>query len=107
MITEVYVVTMEGVYRHNIMGVFQELEFAKNVAINAIKEEKDDYHCFEVREFDVGVPTNLDGRLKFVVKRTDRRGESDYVLSFMDEKDLAEKEAERRRNWEKLLTKVT
>ena len=95
--TEVYVVTMEGVYRHNIMGVFQEFEFAKNIAISAIKEERDNYHRFEVREFDVGVPTNLDGRLKFIVKRTGRRGESDYELLFTDEKDIAEKEA-----WQKL-----
>ena len=82
--TEVYVVTMEGVYRHNIMGIFKKLEFAKQVAINAIKEERDDYHSFDVREFDLGVPTNLDGRLKFTVKRTSRRNGSEDILSYTE-----------------------
>ena len=78
---EVFIVTKQGVYRHEIMGVFQDLEFAKNVAIDCIKAEHDDYHDFHVIQFDVGAPTKSDGTLKYIIERKqDLREGCNYVI---------------------------
>jgi hypothetical protein len=86
---DVYIVTMQGVYRHNIMGVYRQLDNAKVAAIVAIKAEEDNYHRFDVRKFEVDVATNGDGKLVFRVKRQqDLRETCRYVLVCKDEKSL-------------------
>jgi hypothetical protein len=45
---EVYVVVQEGVYRHAIHGVFSTLEKAKECAYISCKDDKDDYHTYDI-----------------------------------------------------------
>jgi len=61
-LTLVYVVIKEGVYRHDIVGVWDSLDLAKAAAEGAIAAEKDDYHRFVVVE----TPLNLVGTDKVV-----------------------------------------
>ena len=87
----VYIVTMQGVYRHNIMGVYRQLDVAKAAAIIAIKAEEDNYHRFDVREFRVDMATNDDGKLVFRIKRQqDLRENCKYILVCKDEKSLVD-----------------
>jgi hypothetical protein len=44
----VYVVVQKGIYRHAIVGVHTMFGLAKSDALEAIKTEPDDYHCYEV-----------------------------------------------------------
>ena len=43
-----YVITREGVYRHEILGVFSDKQKAIESASIAINEEKDNYHEIHV-----------------------------------------------------------
>ncbi len=57
-----FAVSREGVYRHEIVGIYDDVEFAIERGVNSSKEEKDDYHHFEVLEFMINEDTR-DGRL--------------------------------------------
>ena len=46
--TKMFVVVVQGVYRHEILGVFDDYSLAVKVAQDAAYEEKDGYHTFEV-----------------------------------------------------------
>ena len=46
--TKMFVVVVQGVYRHEILGVFDEYSLAVKAAQDAAYEEKDGYHTFEV-----------------------------------------------------------
>jgi hypothetical protein len=52
---KVYVITKEGVYRHEIVGVCSDLEKAKEIARRSDDVEDDNYHSFEIREFILGL----------------------------------------------------
>lgn len=52
-----YVVIKKGVYRHNVIGVWDNLANAKKAAEGAIASEPDDYHQMEI----VRTPLNLIG----------------------------------------------
>jgi hypothetical protein len=45
---KMFVVVVQGVYRHGILGVFDDYSLAVKVAQDAAYEEKDGYHDFEV-----------------------------------------------------------
>ena len=69
----VYVVTREGVYRHEIMGIFANPSDAERCALRCLKEEIDDYHRFWI----LRLPLNKDiplGKLK-----EDERWETPYM----------------------------
>lgn len=49
----VFIVTKEGVYRHDIVGVFYREDAARVAAENAAKLEPDDYHAFQVTRMEI------------------------------------------------------
>lgn len=53
---DVFIVTQEGVYRHNIAGVYLGEQSARAAAEAAIRAEPDDYHSFHVTRMVVGEP---------------------------------------------------
>ena len=48
---KLYAVVKKGVYRHEILGVFNSLESAIEIAKTGVKEEEDHYHSFLVLSF--------------------------------------------------------
>jgi hypothetical protein len=52
----IYVVTVEGVYRHAILGVYDSLEFAEARAKEGAQSEKDGYHSFTVGSAEMNSP---------------------------------------------------
>lgn len=46
-----YVAVQRGVYRHNIEGVSDDLEFVKACGRRSIEEEHDHYHDIEIIAF--------------------------------------------------------
>jgi len=68
---KVYIVTREGVYRHEIIGVYLTLKSTRRAAITALDAEHDSYHDFHVIEYNVGVPINDDGKLLYIYKKDD------------------------------------
>lgn len=63
-----YVVLKEGVYRHEIVGVFTKQVLAEKCACDRIKIEHDDYHTFPVYKCAMNQPIK-DGTLVFEVRR--------------------------------------
>jgi len=51
MMAFVYIVTREGVYRHEIMGVFDSEKSADDHAVASLEREHDDYHEMRVYRF--------------------------------------------------------
>ena len=49
---KVYVITREGIYRHEILGVFTSLEEAVEIAEKEIMVEKDGYHDIHINSCD-------------------------------------------------------
>jgi hypothetical protein len=45
---KLFIVTTEGVYRHEILGVFSNVEKARKCAENASEQESDGYHEFHI-----------------------------------------------------------
>ena len=61
---KVFVVTREGIYRHEIVGVLSTLPSAKKLALSTFRAEKDRYHSVHVleRDLDLGIsPENYPG----------------------------------------------
>ena len=52
----IYIVIEEGVYRHDIKGVYLKESDAVNRAIEVIKQRKDGYHRYTVLKCVVGKP---------------------------------------------------
>ncbi len=52
--SEVYILIREGVYRHEILGVFLDLSAANESANELIKSERDSYHCITVYLAPIG-----------------------------------------------------
>jgi hypothetical protein len=52
----IYVVTVEGVYRHAILGVYDSLELAEARAKEGADGEKDGYHSFAVGSAELNAP---------------------------------------------------
>jgi len=50
----VYLVVQQGVYRHDIRGVYTSLDAAKVAAKRAAVEDQDSYHDYEVHETTLG-----------------------------------------------------
>jgi hypothetical protein len=53
---KVFIVTREGVYRHEIEGVYLTEAEAREKALEALKSQGDDYHSFDVMWMMVGQP---------------------------------------------------
>jgi hypothetical protein len=53
---QLFVVTKEGVYRHEIVGIYTDKGRAMGEAEVAIKAENDDYHEFYVSECEADKP---------------------------------------------------
>lgn len=51
-----YIVTKEGVYRHDILGIFTSKKAANDHADVCSQAEEDDYHNFLVAEYEVDHP---------------------------------------------------
>ena len=60
-IMKLFIVTREGVYRHEIIGVFSTLTSAKEWALSTFMAEKDRYHSVHVleRELDAWISPEL------------------------------------------------
>jgi hypothetical protein len=58
----IFAVSREGVYRHEIVGVYDDIELAIERGVNAAKEEWDDYHHFDVLEYTLNEDV-MDGKL--------------------------------------------
>lgn len=43
-----FIVTCEGVYRHEIVGIYTNLELAKQEALRVCKAQRDDHHHFYI-----------------------------------------------------------
>jgi len=63
-----YAVIKDGVYRHEITGVYGSIELATNRAVECCKSESDDYHEFLILQFGLNVDTD-DGLLVATVSR--------------------------------------
>jgi len=50
----VYTVTKEGVYRHEILGIFSTLAEAKKAANSNAEIDNDNYHTYDVTRFKLG-----------------------------------------------------
>ena len=70
----VYLVTREGVYRHEIMGLRLTEEAAIALAKDCALGEGDDYHCFDVVEMRIDGPVEVKDCTLFEVSRRDERG---------------------------------
>lgn len=73
----IYVVTREGVYRHEILGAFFSIEEAKRVAEKACTDDTDDYHVYDVNKLVEGA-TVEDAETKIRVSRSDKDRENMY-----------------------------
>lgn len=56
----VFVVTKQGVYRHDIMGIYTVRGNAFRAARKALKLEHDEYHTFHVTEISLDTPAGKD-----------------------------------------------
>jgi hypothetical protein len=56
--TAVWVITQEGVYRHAIGGVFTTIEQARDAALSHIRAEPDDYHWWGISRYTLDHPTS-------------------------------------------------
>jgi hypothetical protein len=53
---KVFIVTREGVYRHEIEGVYPTEAEAREKALEVLKSQGDDYHAFDVMWMLIGEP---------------------------------------------------
>jgi hypothetical protein len=53
----IYSIFREGIYRHECLGIFTDLDIAICVAMNEAVMEPDNYHSIEVRPFELNMPT--------------------------------------------------
>ncbi len=86
MIKSVYATTKEGIYRHEILGIFDSKDAAINTAKKAAIEDTDSHHNYEVRIFD----------LNFVAIPKSRYGgdiDCDGIIIFTTNKDKEEENA--------------
>jgi len=60
MTESVFVVTKQGVYRHDIMGIYTVRGKAFRAAKAALKAEHDNYHNFHVTEIPLDTPAGRD-----------------------------------------------
>ena len=51
--TELFAVVKDGVFRHEIKGIFTTRALAMKAAILSCKDEYDDYHSFLVLKFNI------------------------------------------------------
>lgn len=53
---KMYIVTREGVYRHEVLGLYVDIPAAKEAACKETdKENEDGYHRYLISEIEVGV----------------------------------------------------
>lgn len=53
-----YVITQEGVYRHAVRGVYDDLDLACKKAEEMIGHEEDNYHKYRVSSIFLNTPVN-------------------------------------------------
>lgn len=65
-----FIATLEGIYRHGIIGISEDIKIVEKIAIESLLLEIDDYH-----EVDISI-ANLNERMNDVkfIKRYFRRG---------------------------------
>ena len=71
MSTKVYVVCKQGVYRHEILGIFQGALAAVECGVKALAAETDNWHRFEIGRAFVGQPIGDIETLLWLCKRDD------------------------------------
>jgi hypothetical protein len=69
---KILAVIKHGIYRHEIIGVFDDIELATQYAAEAMNNEPDDWHRFVVLEFEVNKVV-YDGKLMVEVSRKDSK----------------------------------
>ncbi len=53
---KVFAVFMQGVYRHKCLGIFSDLQVAKDLALHMlVTQEGDCYHAYDVTEYTLDV----------------------------------------------------
>ena len=66
----VFVVTRQGIYRHEITGVYFSKGSAVKRAKKCLSEEHDDYHEYDIYKIPLSVPIpfvdNFENRLQFI-----------------------------------------
>lgn len=76
--TEIYIITREGVYRHEIVGVSSTEQGARALALLAARNERDDYHAFHLGKAEIDTSTPLwDITILAVLTRKDTRDKHD------------------------------
>lgn len=65
---ELYAVTRQGVYRHEVLGIFNTKDLAINRAKEVCAGEEDDYHNFHVYQFTLNQDVD-DGLLVAFISR--------------------------------------
>lgn len=58
MTNEIFIVVKEGVYRHEIIGAFDNFLDAVDTATKAINRERDSYHEFAIYKFYLNEQTD-------------------------------------------------
>lgn len=65
----IFAVFQEGVYRHDCCGVFSKQELAEAAALQAAQNDKDNYHEYHVRPFELDEFCKLEKEVLFVTKK--------------------------------------
>ena len=66
---KLFLIFRQGVYRHDLLGVYTDPDDAENVAMEAIKLEGDDYHTIEVLSADLNTKLNDDAELLYFFQK--------------------------------------
>ena len=69
-----FIVTKEGVYRHEIKGLWRELKDAVSCAIKCSEEDIDGYHTYLVSSLEVDFSVEESEKVAEVVRR-----DSEYI----------------------------
>lgn len=69
---DLFIVTKEGIYRHDIVGVYESEALAREAAERSVRAEPDDYHDFYV------IATTLNGGGERLVVKCQRKTTWDY-----------------------------
>ena len=68
----VYLVIKQGIYRHEITGIFERKTLALQSAYFDIKHERDDYHHYVIAEAELNTPIE-DVKGILIIKRIDKK----------------------------------
>jgi hypothetical protein len=80
---EIFIVVQRGVYRHNIVGASMALDGAIEVAVEALKTERDAYHRYEIVKCPVGKVDSGGGETVYEISRkmNFKTGNYEYIYN--------------------------